>query len=240
MGEESGPIVLLNIAGGVALLLWASRMVRTGIERAFGAALKWALSRSVSSAPRATLAGILIALALQSATATSMLAMSFVASGLLLATPALRLMLDADLGSALAVQVLSLDLSWLWPTLLLFGVVVFLGSEDRARRQFGRIVVGLALLLLSLQLIGHNGAALQSSELLDHVLSELRGETLFAFIPAGVFAWAVHSSVATVLLIASLAGAGALEGSLALVLLLGANAGAGFVPLILSLGKPSA
>lgn len=109
------------------MLLWASRMVRTGIERAFGAALRRSLGRSV----RGKLAGALVALALQSATATAMLAMSFVARGLLLATPALFLMLGADLGSAIAVQVLSLDASWLWPTLLLVGVALFLGSEER-------------------------------------------------------------------------------------------------------------
>ena len=59
--------VLLNIAGAVALLLWAARMVRTGIERAFGPALRRHIARAVAARGRAFASGLFVALALQSA-----------------------------------------------------------------------------------------------------------------------------------------------------------------------------
>jgi phosphate:Na+ symporter len=179
----------------------------------------------------------MVALALQSATATALLAMGFVASGLLATAPGLAIMLGADVGSALAVQVLSLDLGWLTSLLLLIGVTLFLVSEDRRARQIGRTLVGIGLILLSLSLIGQAGAALRDSVTLAAVLGPLADEPAMAFLIAGLITWGAHSSVAAVLLIASLTGAGVLHVELALPMVLGANAGAGLIPMLLSLKR---
>jgi phosphate:Na+ symporter len=234
---HSGIEVLLQIAGGVALLLWAARMVRTGIERAYGAHLRRTLAYAARGRIRAFGAGVMVALALQSATATALLAMGFVASGLLATAPGLAIMLGADVGSALAVQVLSLDLGWLTSLLLLIGVTLFLVSEDRRARQIGRTLVGIGLILLSLSLIGQAGAALRDSVTLAAVLGPLADEPAMAFLIAGLITWGAHSSVAAVLLIASLTGAGVLHVELALPMVLGANAGAGLIPMLLSLKR---
>lgn len=181
---HSGIEILLQIAGGVALLLWAARMVRTGIERAYGAHLRRTLAYAARGRTRAF--GVMVALALQSATATALLAMGFVASGLLATAPGLAIMLGADVGSALAVQVLSLDLGWLTSLLLLIGVTLFLVSEDRRARQIGRTLVGIGLILLSLSLIGQVGAALRDSVTLAAVLGPLADEPALAFLIAGL------------------------------------------------------
>ena len=236
-GTQSGLEVLLQIAGGVALLLWAARMVRTGIQRAYGPALRRTLAHAAQSRLHAFASGTGVALAVQSATATALLAMGFVASGLLGTAPGLAIMLGADVGSALAVQVLSLDLRWLSPLLLLLGVILFLCSEERRVRQVGRTVVGFGLILLSLSLIGQAGAALRESATVAAVLGPLAGEPALAFLFAGIITWGVHSSVAAVLLIASLTGAGILPIELALPMVLGANAGAGLIPMVLSLSR---
>ena len=183
---HSGIEILLQIAGGVALLLWAARMVRTGIERAYGAHLRRTLAYAARRRTRAFGVGVLVALALQSATATALLAMGFVASGLLATAPGLAIMLGADVGSALAVQVLSLDLGWLTSLLLLIGVTLFLVSEDRRARQIGRTLVGIGLILLSLSLIGQAGAALRDSVTLAAVLGPLADEPALAFLIAGL------------------------------------------------------
>ena len=240
IATHSGIEVLLQIAGGVALLLWAARMVRTGIERAYGAHLRRTLAYAARGRARAFGAGVMVALALQSATATALLAMGFVTSGLLAAAPGLAIMLGADVGSALAVQVLSLDLGWLTSLLLLVGVTLFLASEGRRARQIGRMLVGIALILLSLSIIGQAGAALRDSASVAAVLRPLADEPAMAFLIAALITWGAHSSVAAVLLIASLTGAGVLHVDLALPMVLGANAGAGLIPVLLSLKRERA
>jgi len=234
---DSGFEVLLQVAGGVALLLWAARMVRTGIERAWGAGLRRTLGHAARGRLRAFGAGCAVALSLQSATATALLAMGFVASGLLATAPGLAVMLGADVGSAIAVQVLSLDLSWLSPLLLLTGVGLFLGAQERRTRQLGRTLVGLGLILLSLRLIGGAAATLHGSAGLAAVLDPVAGEPALAFLLAALLTWAAHSSVAAVLLLASLAGSGVLPVALALPMVLGANAGAALVPMLLALAR---
>jgi len=214
-------------------------MVRTGIERAYGPALRRHMARAVAARGRAFVSGLVVSLALQSATATALLAMGFVASGLMASAPALAVMLGADVGSALAVMVLSLDLRWLSPLLLIIGVVTFMGSGARRARQIGRTLIGIGLLLLALSLISAVGVQLRDSVTLATLIGALSDETLLAFVLAALCAWAAHSSVATVLLLVSLVEAGVLPLPLAFALVLGANVGAGFIPVILALPRAS-
>lgn len=237
MPPHSGLDILLGIAGGVALLLWATRMVRTGIERAYAASLRRTVARAMGGRVQAAVAGTGVGFALQSATAAALLTMSFVASGLLTTPVALAVMLGADVGSALAVLVLSLDLRWLSPLLLLIGTVLFLATAERRPRQLGRTMIGLGLILLSLRLIGESGAAMREAESLPALIEPLASEPALAFLVAALFAWVAHSSVATVLLVASLTGAHVIPVELAVTLVLGANAGAGLVPVVLSLRR---
>jgi hypothetical protein len=97
-------LLLLHLAAAVMLLLWAVRMVRTGMERALGAALRDGLRKAGSGVTGAAGAGMVLAILLQSATAVGLLSAGFVASGLLGGTTALAAMLGADLGSALVVK----------------------------------------------------------------------------------------------------------------------------------------
>ena len=144
--------MLLHIAGGVALLLWSARMVRTGLLRAFGAELRKRVRRATCQRMAAALAGFAITAALQSSTATAMLAVSFAGRGMIALAPALALMLGADLGSTIVVQVLSFDLGWLSPALLLLGVLSFMTATQPLRRHLGRVAVGLGLMILALDL----------------------------------------------------------------------------------------
>ena len=231
----SGHELLLNIGGGVALLLWAARMVRTGILRAFGADVRRWLGRSTRSWPGAFAMGLGITGLLQSSTATAMLAVSFAARGLVAVAPALAIMLGADVGSTLVVQVLSFDIAWLAPVLILAGVICFMAGKVPRARQIGRIILGLGLLLLSLQLIVGASEPLRESAALQSILQPLAADPILAVVLAAGLAWVAHSSVATVLLIMSLAMTGVLPLELAFALVLGANVGSGLIPFVLTL-----
>ncbi|MCZ6773163.1 MAG: Na/Pi cotransporter family protein [Proteobacteria bacterium] len=230
----SGMFTLLSIAGAVALLLWAVRMVRTGIDRAYGAELRRFLRRAASSRPGAVAAGTVLAVGLQGSTAVALLITGAVASGLTTAPIALAVLLGADLGSALVVWVLSLDLSLLVPALLLAGVATFLGSQRERVRQAARMVIGVGLILLSLRLLGEASEPLRSSDFLRVVTIYLADDLLTAFVVAALLTWVMHSGVAAVLLLASFAGHGIVQGQLSLALVLGINLGSGIVAAVLT------
>jgi phosphate:Na+ symporter len=234
----SGHELLLNIAGGVALLLWATRLVRTGIMRAYGAEVRRVLGRSIRNRLTAFAVGLGITAMLQSSTATALLLIAFAGRSLIAVSAGLAVMLGAYVGTTLVVQVLSFDISWLSPALILVGVIAFLASEARSVRQIGRILIGLGLMLLSLQLIVAAATPLQHSETLQSVLTPLGHDPILAVLLAALLAWLSHSSVATVLLIMSLTAVGVVPLPLGLALMLGANVGAAIAPAILSLKSP--
>ena len=229
-----GHMLLLNIAGGVALLLWATRMVRTGITRAYGADIRRFLGRSTERRATAFAMGMGTALLLQSSTATALLAVSFASRGLIAVGGGLALMLGADVGTTLVVQVLSFDLSWLSPALILIGVVAFLGSAASFARHIGRVFIGLGLLLLSLQLIVAGSEPLRDSAALRAVVVPLAADPILAVLLAALLTWLAHSSVAIVLLVMSFVAVGLVPLALGFALVLGANIGAGIVPLALT------
>ena len=222
-------LVLLQLAAAVMLLLWAVRMVRTGVERANAAALKGALRGARGGHVRAAASGTVLAIILQSSTAVGMLAAGFVESGLLAGSAAIAALLGADLGSALVVQILSFDLSWMIPVLLFAGATLFLKFEGRAVRQTGRILLGIAFILLALKMIGEATEPLRDSALLPQAIAYLRSDPVTAFGLAALFAWLIHSSVAAILLLATFANLGLLPLEVALPLVLGANVGGGLI-----------
>lgn len=143
-------LTLLNLLSAIALLVWGTHIVRTGILRVYGSQLRRILSHSVAKRPQAFAAGIGVTALVQSSNATAMLVTSFVAQGLMALPPALAIMLGADVGTALMARVLTLDLSWLSPLLIFAGVVLFLSRKQRRAGQVGRVAIGLGLLLLAL------------------------------------------------------------------------------------------
>lgn len=222
----SGSIIFINLAGAVALLLWATRMVRTGIERAYGELMRQRLRRALGNRLTAAIAGFFFAIALQSATAVALIVAGFVASNYVSTSIGIATLLGADLGSAFVVRLLRHDLSIFVPVLLIAGTLAFRATEARRWREIGRIMFGLGLLLLSLRLIGEASLPLKDSRILPVIISYLAKDWITAFLLAGIVAWLFHSSVATILLFASLADQGLIPPVLIIPLVLGANFGA--------------
>jgi len=232
----SGATMLVHLGGAVALLLYATRMVRTGVERAGGPLLRHILQQTLSSPASAAFVGLLLAIAFQSATAVNLLLASLAGNGLIAGAAALTGALGADLGSALVVRLLTLDLSLVMPLALMAGTTIFLSTERKVWRQAGRILIGVGLLLLSLQLIGQASEPLRESSFLPLVIGFLADDSVTAFLVAAIFAWLFHSSVAFILLIVALAARGVVPAELGLVLMLGGNLGGALIAVMLSRG----
>jgi|HubBroStandDraft_6_1064221.scaffolds.fasta_scaffold02022_11 phosphate:Na+ symporter len=225
-----GVETILNVLGSVTLLLWGVRMVRTGLTRAFGAALRRAIAACSRNRFTAFLGGIAITGLLQSSTATSLLVSSFAGRGLIPLSIAFAIMLGADIGTTIAAQILSFDLGWVSPLLIGTGVIAFLSSESDKPRHLGRVAIGLGLMLLSLKLLAATTQPLRSAPAFMALLQGLQDEYVIAVVVGTLATWFVHSSLSTVLLVMSFAGSGLIEPKLALALVIGANIGGALAP----------
>jgi len=227
---------LMNIAGAAALLIYAVRMVRTGVERAFAAQLRRWLRTSARNRLAAAGSGAAVALLMQSATAVAMLAAGFVSAGTLPVGVGLAMLLGADVGSAVVVQALVLRPEWLAPLLLLAGVATFMRTQERPGRQVGRVLIGLALIFVALDMIAAASAPMREFAGLRAVAAYLQGDPASAFALGALLAWAIHSSVAAVLLVMVLAAEALLTVPVAAAIVLGANLGGSLVAVPLTLG----
>jgi phosphate:Na+ symporter len=227
-----GSIVLLDLMGGVALLLWGLHMVRSGIMRAFGSALRRALSTALRNRFLALLAGIGVTTLLQSSTATGLLMTSFAARGLVDLIPALSVMLGANIGTTLIVQALSFNISAASPVLLLVGLATFNFGGRTLTRDLGRVAIGLGLMLLALHILMDALAPAENAPSMRALLGALTGEPVLCVVIAAVLTWAAHSSAAVVLLAMSLAFSHFVSPTATLALILGANLGSAINPLL--------
>jgi phosphate:Na+ symporter len=234
----SGSVVLLHLAGAVALLLFATRQVRTGVERAYGDVLRRKLRSILKNPLLAVGAGAALAICLQSATAVALIVGSFAGSGIVGGTAGLLAVLGADVGSSLVVKLLSFDLEVLTPICLVAGTGLFMATSRRDLLQLGRILIGIGLLILSLRLIGEASEPLRESRILPVIVNYLSGDPVTAFLLAAIMTWLFHSSVAAILLVVALATRGLVPAELGVVLVLGANLGGGIIAVVLSRAAP--
>ena len=227
--------IFLHIAGAAALLIWSVRLVRTGVERAFTVQLRLWLRRSTKSRTLAAVTGTASAMLLQSATAVAILVSGFVSGGTIFAATGLAILLGADVGSALVAQVLLVRQTWLVPLLLLVGVGLFLRGQHRRVRQSGRILIGLALIFVSLDMIRAATAPLVDSAGAASAMEYLGNDMLMAFGIGALFTWLVHSSVAAVLLFVTLVSQSLMPHSAAVAMVLGANLGGAMIAYFLTM-----
>jgi phosphate:Na+ symporter len=227
-----GSGVLLDLVGGVALLLWGLHMVHSGIVRAFGSNLRRLLGSALRNRVLAFLAGMIVTALLQSSTATGLMTASFVAGGTVDLVPALAIMLGANVGTTLIVQVLSFNVSAVAPILLVVGVTAFKRSGQTRTRDLGRVAIGVGLMLLSLHLLLGTLAPAENAPAVRMLLSSATTEPLLCLLLAAALTWAAHSSVTVVVLVMSLAASNFITPVPALALILGANVGSAINPLI--------
>ncbi|HEX7390527.1 MAG TPA: Na/Pi symporter, partial [Acidiphilium sp.] len=224
-------LTLLDAAGSVALLLWGVRMVQTGVQRAFGTRLRTALGVALSSRIGAFMAGLGVTTLLQSSTATGLMVTGFATGGLVELVPALAVMLGANVGTTLIVQVLSFDVAAAAPALILIGVVMFRRGTG-STRDLGRVLIGLGLLLVSLHQLLQVMTPYEAMPSLQGLAGAMSNRPVLDVIIAAGITWAAHSSVAVVLLVMAFAAKGVVPPVAALAFVLGANLGTAINPVL--------
>jgi phosphate:Na+ symporter len=233
-------MILLDLVGGVALLLWGLHMVQSGIMRAFGSDLRWFLGRALRNRFRGFAFGLVVTAVLQSSTATALMISSLAAGGFVALIPALAIMLGANVGTTLLVQLLSFNVSAAAPVLLAGGVIAFKRAPKTRIRDLGRVAIGLGLMLLSLHILLDTLAPAEDAPAVRTLLAGITGEPMLNLLVGALFAWAAHSSVAIVVLVMSLSFSHFVTPVAALALVLGANLGSAINPVVEGKGNDPA
>jgi phosphate:Na+ symporter len=226
-----GTLILLDLIGGVALLLWGLHMVHSGILRAFGPDLRRVLSKALGNRFAAFAAGLGLTALLQSSTATALMTASFTAEGLVGLVPALAIMLGANVGTTLIVQILSFNIAAVAPAMFVVGLVAFRFGARTRIKDLGRIAIGLGLMLLALHILLDALAPAEDAPGVRVLLNAMTGDPVLCILAAAALTWAAHSSVAIVLLVMSLAFSHFITPAAALALVLGANLGSAINPI---------
>ena len=223
---------LLNLLAAVALLVWGTHLVRTGILRVFGANLRNVIAHSVANRGAAAVAGLGVTALVQSSTATALIVSAFVGQGLLTLPLALAVMLGADVGTSLMAVLFSFDLSWLSPLFILAGVVLFLSRKSTPTGRVGQVLIGLGLMLLALRLVAASTAIMTQSPAVKALLGSISSDLLLEITVGAAISLLAYSSLAIVLLTATMAASGLVPLEPAMGLVLGANLGNGLLAVL--------
>ena len=222
----------LELVGAIGLLLWGLRLVRTGIMRAYGPGLNRLAREAEGRMVPAFFSGLIVAILLQSSTATAMIVASFSSQGILSAGSAFVIILGADVGTALAVFLASQKVLWLSPALVAVGVFGFRMFEDAKKQNLMRAILGLGLILLALMMIGKVAANLSHLKDFNTIMKIVVSQPFMLVVFGVMLAYFAHSSLAVVLLAVGFVQSGFFSTDSGLYLVLGANIGSGLLPMI--------
>ncbi|MBB4229213.1 Na/Pi cotransporter family protein [Rhizobium mongolense] len=231
-------IVMINLFGAVALLLFGLAQVKEGVSRAFGARLRTGLATGTRGGLRSFVSGFVATLALQSSTATALMVASFVERELVKPRMAQIVLLGANVGTAVTAWIVATGIEWLSPLVILAGIILY-RSGSTARQGGGTALIGIGLMLLSLHLLSGATEPMRQSPALAAFIGLLDNAWPVALAFAAGIAFISSSSLAAVVLILSLASTGILSAGLVIVLVLGANVGGAIPPVVASLGGPT-
>ncbi|KRB50832.1 sodium:phosphate symporter [Rhizobium sp. Root708] len=232
-------IVMINLFGAVALLLFGLAQVKDGVSRAFGAKLRTGLASGTRSGARSFVSGFLATIALQSSTATALMVSSFVERELVRPRMAQIVLLGANVGTAVTAWIVATGIEWLSPLVILVGIVLY-RSGSSSRQGGGTALIGIGLMLLSLHLLSSATEPMRQSPALAAFIGLLDNAWPVALAFSAGIAFISSSSLAAVVLILSLASTGILSAGLIVVLVLGANLGGAIPPVIASLSGSAA
>ncbi|CAN7416572.1 Na/Pi cotransporter family protein [Rhizobium sp. LjRoot30] len=232
-------IVMINLFGAVALLLFGLRQVKDGVTQAFGLRLRTGLARGTNGSFRSFVSGLLATLALQSSTATALIASSFVERRLIEPRMAQVVLLGANVGTAITAWIVATGIEWLSPLLIITGFILF-RSGSPSRQGVGNALIGIGLMLLSLHLLGMATEPMRESAALVAFIRLLEDAWPVALLLSAGIACASSSSLAMVVLILSIAATGVLSPGLVIALVLGANLGGAVSPVLATLSSAPA
>jgi phosphate:Na+ symporter len=232
----SADLVLFSLLGGTALLLYGVRLVGDGLQRAAGTRLRHVLSTLTGNRLKALAVGAGVTAVLQSSSATTVMLVGFASAGLLSLRQTIGVILGADVGTTVTVQLLAFDLLAVSPLVVFAGWLLWTVGRGTPR-YVGQAVLGFGFLFLGMKLVSDGTAPLASSDLFRSLLTALTNQPLILFLVSAVFTALVRSSAAVIGLALSLAASGLMPLSSAIPIIFGANIGTAATALFATIGQ---
>ena len=218
-------MILLELFGGVALLLYGMQLCGEGLQRAAGGHLRHLLTSATRTRLSAVSSGALATALLQSSSATTLMVIGFVSAGLMTFRQSLGVILGADIGTTLTVQILAFRIQDLALLLVAAGFgLTFFGRRGLVK-SVGQAVLGFGFVFLGMRLMTEAMTPVTESGLARQVLVALSANAGLGLLLGAVFSAGMSSSAATIGLVLSLASQGLLPLSGAIPVVLGANIG---------------
>lgn len=227
----SGSLSLLNIAGGVALMLFAIRFLRKGLERMIGHALHGWIERMGANRWTAAVAGLAFGTVAPSSTAQTLLTMQLLNAGKLPAERMLVFLLGANVGITVTVQLLAFRFFDYNGVFLVTGVIGYLWAKSETGRGTGQVLLALGCIFLGMDIIGGSARVLAGNSEFETLMALFSSHRWLMVVFAAGLTFLTQSSTAVIGLVIALASAGACSLPTVIPVVLGANLGLGLTSL---------
>ncbi len=231
MGVEQ----LLGLLGGLALFLYGMQMMSGGLEDAAGNRMKNILQKLTANRFLGVAVGTAITAAIQSSSATTVMVVGFVNSGMMTLKQAVWIIMGANIGTTITGQLVALDVGLLAPLLAFVGVAMIVFLKAPKVRHIGKILAGFGVLFIGMDMMSASMSALRENEFFLSLMTGF-SNPLFGILVGTLFTAVIQSSSASVGILQSLATAGLIGLPNAVFVLFGQNIGTCITALLASIG----
>ena len=232
--------IVLSLMGGLGFFLYGMKLMSDGLEKAAGAKLRGILEFFTKNQLMGTLVGIVFCAIIQSSSATTVMVVSFVNSGLMNLYQAAGVIMGANIGTTITSQLVAFNLSEAAPVFLMAGVIMVMFCKKPVVNKIGEVILGFGVLFMGLSIMSGSMSDLRNSPLIVNALSTLNNRFLAIFIGFLLTA-IIQSSSVTVSILLLMAQQGLLGLGICFYVILGCNIGACTSALLASLsGKKDA
>lgn len=227
--------MVIALAGGLGLFLYGMNMMGEGLENAAGSKLKFILEKVTKNPLQSVFIGALVTALIQSSSATTVMVVGFVNSGLLNLVQATGIIMGANIGTTVTAFIVSLNIDFLVPLLLFSGSILFLFSKVKTTRDLATIVLGFGLLMLGMNLMGTAMEPLGDSEMFKNLILTIRDQWYLGVLVGLFITMVIQSSSATTGILVALTATGSITLGAAFPIILGANMGTCITALLSSI-----
>ncbi len=226
---------VLSLFGGLALFLYGMQMMSTGLEAAAGNKMKSILEKLTSNRVKGVLVGAAITAVIQSSSATTVMVVGFVNSGLMTLKQAVWIIMGANIGTTITGQLIALDIGAIAPLFAIVGVAVMMFVKNEKVHHISSIFAGLGILFMGMDMMGAAMEPLQDSQAFINLMTKF-SNPLIGILVGAVFTAIIQSSSASVGILQALAATGLVPLSSAVYVLFGQNIGTCITAVLASIG----
>lgn len=226
---------ILSLLGGLALFLYGMQMMSNGLEAAAGNKMKQILEKLTSNRFKAVLVGAAITAVIQSSSATTVMVVGFVNSGLMTLNQAVWIIMGANIGTTITGQLIALDMGAIAPLIAFLGVACIMFMKSERARHIAGIFAGLGVLFIGMDMMSASMAPLRDSEMFMSFMTNF-SNPLIGILVGAVFTAVIQSSSASVGILQALAATGMIPLSSAVYVLFGQNIGTCITAVLASIG----